>query len=139
MKLALTFILIFTINQIFAQTNNEKYKADINLNTCLEIPENYSTQGIISCYQKATTEWDKELNKKYKTLISMLTNEQKEKLKTTQRQWIIFRDKELNFSNKLYSDMQGTMWSITATERKYELTKNRTIELDNYIINLKAK
>jgi len=139
MKLALTFILIFTINQIFAQNNNEKYKADINLNTCLEIPENYSTQGIISCYQKATTEWDKELNKKYKTLISMLTNEQKEKLKTTQRQWIIFRDKELNFSNKLYSDMQGTMWSITATERKYELTKNRTIELDNYIINLKAK
>ena len=44
--------------------------------------------------------------------------------------------KEIEFSNQLYYDMQGTMWIPVAAQTKLDLTRKRTIELKNYIANL---
>lgn len=84
----------------------------------------------------ATEKWDTELNKTYKELLDLLTTEQKEKLKIAQREWIEYRDKEIEFSNQLYYDMQGTMWIPIAAQTKLDLTRKRTIELESYIANL---
>ncbi len=83
----------------------------------------------------ATEKWDAKLNKAYKELLDLLTNEQKEKLKIAQREWIEYRDKEILFSNQLYYDMQGTMWISVAAHTKLDLTRKRTIELEIYISN----
>ena len=66
----------------------------------------------------------------------MLTAEQKEKLKIAQREWIEYRDKEIEFLNKLYYDMQGTMWIPVAAQTKLDLTRKRTIEHESYLANL---
>jgi len=135
MKLISILLMFLALNQVSGQT--KKYKIDAELNACLDSAENQSTHGTIICISRATVKWDKELNENYKELMLLLTAEQKNKLKTAQRQWIVYRDKEIEFSNKLYSDMEGTMWQPIAIEKKLKLTKDRAIELDDYIMNLK--
>lgn len=112
------------------------YQIDKELQDCLDSSENYTTKGMTDCVGLATEKWDTELNKAYKELLNLLTDEQKEKLKIAQRKWIEYRDKEIEFSNQLYYDMQGTMWIPVAAQTKLDLTRKRTIELKNYIANL---
>lgn len=57
---------------------------------------------MVNCEITARQEWDVELNKYYKLLMSLLDSAGKEKLKIAQRQWIEFRDKEFEIINELY-------------------------------------
>lgn len=135
MKLTLTSILFCFLNLAFGQTVKE-YQIDIELQNCLDSSENYTTKGMTDCIIVATEKWDKELNKKYQELLTLLTNEQIEKLKIAQRHWIEYRDKEIEFSNQIYTDMQGTMWIPVAAQTKLELSKQRAIEIEGYIADL---
>ena len=135
MKILLTTILtIFTVIT-YGQVDST-YQIDKELQACLDSSENYTTKGMTDCVSMATQKWDVKLNKAYKELLDLLTAEQKEKLKIAQRQWIEYRDKEIEFSNQLYYDMQGTMWIPVAAQTKLDLTRKRTIELETYIANL---
>src|SRR5690554_4212191 len=107
-KLFTIIVTIFSV-MIYGQTNNIHH-IDKELQDCLNLKENYTTKGMIDCVNSATTKWDVELNKTYKKLLSLLTVEQKEKLKIAQRKWIEYRDKEIAFSIQIYSDMQGKCW-----------------------------
>jgi uncharacterized protein YecT (DUF1311 family) len=135
MKILLTIILT-TFSVITYGQEDSSYKIDKELQDCLDSSENYTTKGMTDCVSKATLMWDIELNKKYKELLDLLTEEQKEKLKIAQRQWIQYRDKELKFINQIYYDMQGTMWIPISAQTKLNLTRKRTIELESYIANL---
>jgi uncharacterized protein YecT (DUF1311 family) len=135
MKLKLTVILFCILNLAFGQTEKE-YPIDIELQNCLDSSENYTTKGMTDCVVRATEKWDEELNKSYKELLALLTAEQKEKLKIAQHQWIDYRDKEIEFSNQVHTDMQGTMWIPAAAKKKLELTKQRALEIEGYIANL---
>ena len=131
--LIITFFLSFI--KVHGQTN-EKNPIDIELQVCLESEENFTTAGMTECVSKAIESWDKELNKNYQGLLNLLTSEQKEKLKESQRQWIKFRDSEIVFSNQFYSDMLGTMWIVVASQKQLDLTKQRALELSEYITSL---
>ncbi len=135
MKLTLTAILFCFLNLAFGQIDRE-HPIDIGLQNCLDSSENYTTKGMTDCVVRATEKWDEELNRSYQKLLTLLTIEQKEKLKIAQRDWVEYRDKEIEFSNQLYYDMQGTMWIPVAAQRKLELTRERTIKLESYIANL---
>lgn len=138
MKLILTIILFCFLSQANGQTDKE-YSIDIELQTCLDSSENYTTKGMTNCVTIATGKCDDELNKNYQELLLLLKTEQKENLKISQRQWIEYRDKEIEFSNQLYSDLQGTMWIPVAAQTKLKLTKQRALEIESYIFNLTAK
>ncbi|MCB0540006.1 MAG: DUF1311 domain-containing protein [Bacteroidetes bacterium] len=135
MKLMLAIILFCFFNLAFGQIEKE-YLIDIELQNCLDYSDNYTTKGMIDCVVIAIEKWDKELNKNYQELLTLLTAEQKDKLKIAQREWIEYRDKEIEFSNQLYYDMQGTMWMLFVAQTKLHLTRRRTIELESYIVNL---
>ncbi|WLD24047.1 lysozyme inhibitor LprI family protein [Flavobacterium dauae] len=135
MKKLFTIIMIVFSVMIYGQANNI-HQIDKELEDCLNLEENYRTKGMLDCINSATTKWDVELNKTYKKLLSLLTVEQKEKLKIAQRKWIEYRDKEIEFSIQTYSDMQGTMWIPVSAQTKMDLTRQRTIDLENYIVNL---
>ncbi len=135
MKIYWIFLGLFFSTAVYSQTN-QTTKIDIELQKCLRKPENYSTLGMIKCVHKATVKWDKKLNETYRKLLSLLTTTQKLKLKSSQREWLKFRDKEIEFSNQLYYDLQGTMWRPIAAETKLKLTKNRTLMLQEYLLNL---
>jgi uncharacterized protein YecT (DUF1311 family) len=138
MKTAIAFLLIlFTING-FSQTS-EEHIIDKELRCCLDSSQNYTTAGMSGCVIKATEEWDKELNKNYQKLLLLLTDEQKIMLKESQRKWIEFRDKEIQFSNDLYSSLGGTMWVPVMYETRMNLTRERALEIQTYIDNLTIK
>jgi len=135
MRIILTLILFFAINIVFGQTD-KVYPIDVELKTCLDSSINYTTKGMTDCLVQASKEWEKELNKNYQKLLKLLSDEQKGKLINAQNQWIIYRDKELEFTNQLYGDMQGTMWILVEVQSNLELTKQRSLEFSNYISNL---
>jgi len=137
MRSILTTLLLLTFLLVHGQTE-KKHPIDIELQKCLDSKENSTTQGMTECVIKAADSWDKELNKNFKILLRLLTAEQKEKLKEAQRQWIKYRDNELDFSRSFYNQMQGTMWIPIAAQTRLNLTKQRAEELSDYISTLKT-
>ena len=135
MKLTLTAILFCLLNLAFGQTEKE-HPIDLELQNCLDSSENYTTKGMTDCVVRATEKWDEELNKNYQELLTLLTAEQTDKLKIAQGKWVEYRNNEIEFSNQLYYDMQGTKWIPVAAQTKLDLTRKRTIELESYIANL---
>ena len=87
---------------------------------------------MIQCSSIAENEWDKELNKYYNLLLTKLNVDEKQKLKNTQRYWLIYRDNELSFSGTMYYNMEGTMWRVAAAGRSCDIVKERALELKNY-------
>lgn len=137
LKYVITLItFIGSLNILLGQA---KHPIDLALQQCLDSEDHFTTKGMTDCVLKALENWDSELNKNYNELLKLLSDTQKEKLKTSQIKWIEFRDKEIDFSNQFYYDMQGTMWHTIATDRKLELTKNRALELLSYVLNISAK
>ena len=63
--------------------------------------------------------WDTELNKVYQLLMSKLSENKKQELKTEQRKWIKDRDKEI----------EATGDNLVQADLFYNLTKERTLEL----------
>lgn len=135
----LSIMFLFGIVLSFGQGNPTDFPIDLELQTCLDSPENFSTKGMRNCVTVAIEKWDIELNKNYETLMSVLEETEQTKLKESQLSWIKFRDDELNFSNQLYYGFEGTMWLIVAAERRLSLIRDRAIELDAYIKILESK
>jgi uncharacterized protein YecT (DUF1311 family) len=105
---------------------------DIQLKLCLDSSQNQTTFGMIACHERAEIAWDKELNKYYKLLMKVLSEGEKLKLKTAQRNWLAFRDSEAGFSYSMYTNMEGTMWKISEAARRMALVRQRAQELRSY-------
>ena len=90
---------------------------------------------MTNCTNKATEDWDAELNRIYKELISKLTPKGKQSLQLAQRQWIKFRDKEHQFISDMYSrrKFQGTMYIPIRAKNILTVTKTRALELKGYL------
>jgi len=134
MKLLITgtlFILltIFTFGQ---ESETEKHPIDIKVEECLAIPSNQTTIGMIDCIQTAMEEWDAELNKYYKLLMNNLDNNEQDKLRDAQRQWLVFRDKEFEFIGTRYGKMEGTMFNIIEADSRNNIVRQRALELKSY-------
>ncbi|RRD39835.1 DUF1311 domain-containing protein [Leptotrichia sp. OH3620_COT-345] len=67
--------------------------------------------------------WEEELNKIYGLLISELSEKEKEKLRTVQRDWLSKKKKEAEESEG------GNIAVLLSSGRELELTKERTVEL----------
>ncbi len=127
-KLLFTIIiLIFNFLAI-----GQEQDIDNRLDECLNKDSNYTTTAMLECLEEAREGWDKELSKYYNFLMGVLEADTKEKLKTSQLKWVEYRDLEYEFSNKMHTDMQGSMWLVVAAERRYETVKTRALELKNY-------
>jgi uncharacterized protein YecT (DUF1311 family) len=142
MKTLLIVFFMFLLHNLVGQTTspqNNVPSIDDELKACLDSTENYTTAGMTGCFATATVKWDKLLNQNYKKLLSLLSDEGKVKLRESQRKWIEFRDKELEFSHELYgSELEGTMWIPVAASINMELTKQRALEIEKYISDLEA-
>ncbi|WP_435522916.1 lysozyme inhibitor LprI family protein [Chryseobacterium indoltheticum] len=96
-----------------------------------------SNAEMLECSIKAGKSWDKELNKYYNLLGAKLPKDAFEILKASQKEWIIYRDKEFKFISKLYYEVkEGTMWYIIAENKKKEIVKSRALELQMYFENV---
>ncbi len=126
------FFILFT-QLIFAQESEiDKHPIDIKVEDCLAIGSNQTTIGTINCIQTAMEEWDAELNKYYKLLMKTLNNDEQEKLRAAQRQWLVFRDKEFEFIGTRYGNMEGTIFNIIEADSRNNFVKQRVLELKSY-------
>ncbi len=125
-------LLILFPSVAFAQTGKDQHPIDRQFAACLDSAENQTTIGMSGCAVRARIAWDKELNKNYKLVIAKLSKEGQEKLKTAQRTWIAYRDKELELCYSLYGSLEGTMWSNVSANRQAEITRTRALELKGY-------
>jgi uncharacterized protein YecT (DUF1311 family) len=94
--------------------------------------ENYSTDGMLKCTQKAYKMWDTELNKHYNLLMTKLSPQEKQDLKTAQIAWLNFRDKEFKNIDNINKKLQGTMYINVQAGQKREIVKERSLELKEY-------
>jgi uncharacterized protein YecT (DUF1311 family) len=115
---------------LMAQTETT-HPIDSALSSCLDIHE--TTLGMVECFATAQEQWDAELNRAYNELMKLLDTSSKENLRRSQREWIQFRDQEMEFMNNWYGRMDGTLWKIVAAERKAEFVKRRALALQSYI------
>jgi uncharacterized protein YecT (DUF1311 family) len=134
---SLTLPFIFALNACGQEKKTEQ-SIDQRLKACLDVEKNQTTAGMIECTNRAQEQWDKELNTNYSLLIGKLSADEKEKLKVAQRNWIAYRDKEIEFARTMYINMQGTMWRVVLADRQMELTKQRALDLKAYVDNMTA-
>lgn len=133
MKKIIVLIFVFFSVFIFSQ---ETHFIDIEESKCLNKKE-ISNAEMLECSIKAGQSWDKELNKYYNLLASKLPKDAFEILKASQKEWIIYRDKEFKFISKLYYEVkEGTMWYIIAENKKKEIVKSRALELQMFLEDL---
>ncbi|HEX4557495.1 MAG TPA: lysozyme inhibitor LprI family protein [Xanthobacteraceae bacterium] len=95
----------------------EKYAENINeaerrcifaivVEPCTKTRVGRSSQGAAACYHVEQDIWDELLNENFRVLRDGLDDDQKEKLRQMQRDWIAYRNTTCEF---YYHKIQGTM------------------------------
>lgn len=113
---------------------------DAEINRCVDkFP---STHGMMECTTKGMEKWDRELNRLYKELMTVLPKEGQTALRTAQRAWIPLRDSEFALSSEVYSTIYtvldgGTMWVVNDAIAHMEVVRRRTLELDQLLKTVK--
>lgn len=133
-KSVIIFGLLLT-TQMFSQ-EKPTHKIDVELKVCLSQDENKSTAAMSNCLNEALKNWDLELNATYKILQSKLKNDAKKKLTDAQRQWIKFKDNEIELIDATYGKADGTMWRVIRIDKILNITRTRTEELQSLLIDL---
>lgn len=127
---ALFISLMLACSTSYAQPGKKPYKIDSVLSKC--ISKNNSDPGMSDCLQKAESNWDKELNKYYKLLLAKLDTSAQKYLRESQRQWLMYKDKEVNFFSEVFSKKDGTMWNLFIADKRMQIIRQRAIELSDY-------
>ncbi|WP_159473506.1 lysozyme inhibitor LprI family protein [Chryseobacterium sp. 18068] len=137
MKKLVSLLFIFLSVSVFSQNKNQQENfIDIEESNCFD-KQDISNAEMRKCSIKARESWDKELNKYYNLLSTKLPKDAFEILKASQKEWIIYRDKEFKFITKFYFEVkEGTMWYNIAENKKKEIVKNRALGLQMYFENL---
>ena len=111
---------------IFKIEQTAKKKIDID----------YTTAGITTYVMELNKDYDKLLNKYYTILLKKLSTKDQEKLKETQRNWLKFRDSEIQLIDVVSKDEYsggGTIQSNIQASRIKELTEARLIDIKNHL------
>lgn len=102
----------------------------------LKVGVDYSTAGMTAAIVSLNNDYDALLNKYYTILMKRLTPEDQEKLKIAQRNWLNFRDSEIQVittvSKGEYSG-GGTIQSNIMAGRISDLTKQRLNEIMDHL------
>lgn len=96
----------------------------------------YTTSGMTKAIVELNNDYDKLLNKYYAILMKKLQAKDQDKLKEAQRNWIKFRDSEIQVigivSKTEYSG-GGTIQSNIMAGRISDLTKNRLYTIKEHL------
>jgi uncharacterized protein YecT (DUF1311 family) len=129
-QLLIALVTILSVTTLHAQDSKQAGKIDTELKQCLEKKENETTAGMCNCTYKALEQWDQSLNATYKLLLSKLKPEARSKMIEAQRQWIKFKESELQLISATYGTADGTMWRVIKANKILDVTRDRAVDLD---------
>lgn len=136
MKKYILFLILISIAvsaKLFSQET--KHPIDLYLDSCME--KDMSTAGIVKCMEEATKMWDAELNKYFKLLIKELDEESVYILKSAETEWLVFRDKEFQNIDNIYSKLKGTMFIPMKYDTRLDIVRTRALRIKDYYEILK--
>ena len=90
------------------------------------------TVKMLNAQSTAYESWDKLLNREYKELMTILSPEEKVRLRDAQRAWISFRDAETEFWWSESISDGGTLQPIIVFGYGIDLLKERVCQLSTY-------
>lgn len=122
----------------FAQTEGDKDSLlhNLTIDSLLYVCQPGPDRVFEISLNDVLDEADRRLNETYSKLMTRL-NIDKEKLKTTQRNWIKHRDSEFEFILSQSEDIEGTMFPRIRMFYKIEFVSHRVDELESYNTFLK--
>jgi uncharacterized protein YecT (DUF1311 family) len=115
-----------------ARAQETKDPIDKDLDTCLNSPSGSSTAGQNECATKAYTQWDTELNKVYQKLMKNLDPASRSLLRTSQREWLAFRDAEKKFQAAPWREKGGTLIGVSVNLDNVNALRTRVQALRTY-------
>lgn len=103
-----------------------------------DLARDSSTAGTVEASNRAAAKWDRELNRVYKALMAQMGPEARQKLQTSQRRWLAYRDAERTAVGAMAGDLYeqnggGTLWGMVAAVRSMEILRARALELTEYL------
>lgn len=126
----LLFILYSSLSS--AQTEYDIHPIDDQRLECRNSKENQDTDNSIRCEYSARIAWEKEVNKYSDLLLKVLKPAEKKVFKAAQKQWITYRDSEMEFANSLYKNMESKAWLVVHAVRLTNIFRTRALELQEY-------
>jgi len=128
----LLFLALFLATCCAATAAQPEDPIDTALNACLDSPTGYSTVGQTDCAAKAATAWESELNKIYEKLMHQLDPASQSLLRTSQRQWLAFRQAEQKFQAGPWTHDKGTLMGVTIALENVDIVRSRVLTLRHY-------
>ncbi len=98
-----------------------------------------STGGMVQATAEAEKKWDAAMNVAYQKLKKVMGKEEWAALETSQKAWLVFRDKEFATQIEIYSRMEGSMWRPVAVNESMELVKARALTLRGYLATISER
>ena len=92
---------------------------DLILEDCLE--KNQTTMGMAGCYDQGYTNWDAEMNRRYKELKKTYSPENFKIIQAMQRKWLKYRDSRFNVNRMAHNNETGTITIIESSSRAYAI------------------
>ena len=134
-KIVYLSILILAVptNQSPAQHGPETHIIDVQLNECYN--KNPTTLGIISCELKGYKMWYEQMEQNYDELVSLLNDEQKQKIKDNQIEWDKFHKSMLLTNEMIYHEDK----IVKVAAQKTDLVRQRAKQLHAYIDYINQK
>lgn len=113
-------------------TTGKAHPIDIRFDQALEKTEGV-TLAIREAQGTAYAEWDKALNAEYKKLMAVLTPDERNTLKASQRAWLSFMaaEEKLWWSKSLYG-YAGTLGPVEVSSMGTAMVRDRTCQLIQY-------
>ena len=131
--LTLAFPCLLFHASVRTAAGQTKDPIDAALNACLDSPTGYSTVGQTDCAAKAAIAWESELNKIYGKLMRQLDPASQTLLRTSQQQWLAFREAERKFQAGPWTRDKGTLMGVTIALENVEIVRSRVLTLRHYV------
>ena len=129
--LSFLFVFVISAGPAFAKGADKKLDPiEQREEDCID--KDGSTAGMCDCAEKAYAEWDSELNRYYKLLMSKLSVRQRPAFAAAQVQWLKFRDAEFKHIDSLYRSLEGTMYRPMQVESRIHILRDRVVQLRAY-------
>jgi uncharacterized protein YecT (DUF1311 family) len=130
-RIRLLALIVFLVSCV-ANAQQTKDPIDQSLDACLNSSVGASTAGQTDCASKAYAAWDAELNKVYQTLMKNLDPASRDLLRTSQRQWLAFREAEKKFQVAPWRQKGGTLIGVSVNLDNVEALRTRVMALRTY-------
>jgi len=107
-----------------------EYTEDKELKSCLENSDNFNTLGMNACIGNSIRKWYNKLDSTFTKIMISLPDDMKPSFEKQQSDWALYKDTEMEFSNKLYRLRGGTFSTSAILINDLKLLRKRCIDLD---------